>query len=174
MTPSPESRLLDLIRKKSGPSLKDRGRAWLKKTLNWVDQSSVDSDAFWLWANGCLALTLAGTLIYAGFVFLGRENPARPERPEAPLTFSEAQRVERKPPPSDLTRRDLFKDMAPSASPAAGGGNTVGAAAPTQNTAQRPGVPVSFGWNYSGRKTPGHYRRHPNTKNPLRNPGREA
>lgn len=113
MTPSPESRLLDLIRKKSGPSLKDRGMAWLKKTLNWVDKSSVDSDAFWLWANGCLALTLAGTLIYAGFVFLSRENPARPERSEAPLTFSEAQRVERKPPPSDLTRRDLFKDMAP-------------------------------------------------------------
>lgn len=113
MTPSPESRLLDIIRKKNGPSLKDRWMAWLKKTLNWVEQSNLDSDAPWRWANGCLALTLVGSLIYAGFVFLGGENPVHPERAEVPLTFSEAQTGHRKPPSTDLTRRNLFKDMAP-------------------------------------------------------------
>lgn len=113
MTRSPESRLLDIIRKKNGPSLKDRWMAWLKMSINWVDRSNLDSDAPWRWANGGLGLALAGTLIYGGFVFLGRENPAPLDPSVAPASFSETETAHRTPPSIDLTRRDLFKDMAP-------------------------------------------------------------
>lgn len=71
---------------------------------------SVDA---WRLANGCLGLVLVGTLIYGGFAFLGRETQAPFERFGAPLSFPESESPRPKAPLADLTRRDLFKEMAP-------------------------------------------------------------
>lgn len=113
MTPSPESRLLDLIRKKRGPTTKERWMSKLKLSPRWVNEIKGDFVAPWRWANGCLAFLLVGTVTYGGFVFLRSETPANSERPGAHNVFSEHDSTRRKPPLPDLTRRDLFKDLAP-------------------------------------------------------------
>jgi hypothetical protein len=113
MTRSPESRLLDLIRKKSDPTPKERWTSWLTMFSRWMDRMERDSVDVWRWANGCLALLLAGTLIYGGFIFFGHENQPALERSGTSFSISEPGSIRPKSPLVDLTRRNLFKDMAP-------------------------------------------------------------
>jgi hypothetical protein len=87
MTPSPESRLLDLIRKKRGPTAKERWMSTLKRSPRWVNEIKGDSVVPWRWANGCLALLLGGTVTYGGFVFCGKETPPIPNDPVPVLRF---------------------------------------------------------------------------------------
>lgn len=114
MTPSPESRLLDLIRKKSGPVRKERWRSWGSAPSRWVNaRLKLESVDPWRWANGCLALLLVGTLGYGGFVLFRSENPRPRDLSDTRRGPSERDAARRKPSFFDLTRRDLFKDMAP-------------------------------------------------------------
>ena len=113
MTPSPESRLLDLIRKKPAPTAKDRWMSKLKRSPRWVNDIKGDSVAPWRWANGCLALFLGATLIYGGFVFVGRKPALPTEGTRSSFSYSDHRPSGSTPSPSDLTRRDLFKDRTP-------------------------------------------------------------
>ena len=113
MTPSPESRLLDLIRKKRGPTAKERWKSWFKIPSGLAHRMKGDSGEPWRWANGCLAILLVGTVTYGGFVFLRRETPSVLDRSKTPPAFSEPYSGRPKSAGADLTRRDLFKDMAP-------------------------------------------------------------
>lgn len=114
MTPSPESRLLDLIRKKSSPHWKKRWRGWFGATSTILnDRFNLDSVDPWRWGNACLALLLLGTLGYGGFLLLRQEPLISHEMPGHSQSRSDHNSASRKSTLSDLTRRDLFKDMAP-------------------------------------------------------------
>lgn len=113
MTPSPESRLLDLIRKKRGPTAKERWMSTLKRSPRWVNKIKGDSVVPWRWANICLAIFLGATLTYGGFVFVGRKPSLPLEGTRSSFASSDHRSSGSTPSPADLARRDLFKDMAP-------------------------------------------------------------
>lgn len=117
MTPSPESRLLELIRKKPGPAHNNHwSHSWarlgpfLEKMGRFFNLDSVE---FWRWANGMLGIVLLGTLGYGGFLLWGTEPSPPLERSGLRHSAAEVQPAHQRPTLGDLTRRSLFRDMAP-------------------------------------------------------------
>ncbi len=123
MTPSPESRLLAHIRKKSGPPLHFQWKTWFKsRSLQvkrlWGGREKLDAITLWRWANAGMALVLIGTVFYGGFAFFRPLNPILPPRATPPHAKSERNFVPQRPTFSQLTQRAIFRDMAPAPPPA--------------------------------------------------------
>lgn len=114
MTPSPESRLLDLIRKKSGPSRKERWITWRRGFSRLAsDRFKLKSIDFWYWANVSLLVLLLSTLGYGAFLLLYPETINPTDLTHSRRSLSARAAAHRKPTLSELTGRDLFKNLAP-------------------------------------------------------------